>query len=143
METVLLLGPLLFGGWVILRGRRRLRRAARLRSAGISVPGSVECLERYTPPRGGELFRPVVSWSTADGTRMRQTSAVGRRQADLGPVRRGAEVTVRYDPAEPAVMWTEGWDVISRGDDRWSWAAVFFGVFVCVSAAVQMVVTAV
>jgi hypothetical protein len=106
---VVTLAPLLLGAWILRAGVRNLRRAARLRGAGVAAPGRVVRLRRRTLNGGRLVHHPVVEWTTAEGREMEQGTRVGRQLAERSAFQRGAEVLVRYDPRDPTLMDFDGY----------------------------------
>ena len=88
-------------------GFRTLRTDRDFQAVALRAPGTVTDLRFRSVGRrraSGTWF-PVVRFDTADGRRIDTEAMYGRRPA---PARRGEEVTVLYDPADPTRAALEG-----------------------------------
>jgi Protein of unknown function (DUF3592) len=91
----------LVGGVQLLQYRRFRSRAAR-------VPGVVADLHHGVSATAGDLYYPVLAFTTRDGRPVRASTRVGAKPA-LAQV--GDQVTVAYDPhnLEEAEIEGKGW----------------------------------
>lgn len=102
--------PLLFtvGGLVFARmGIRILRSARRFEAVAVRSHGTVTDLRFRSVGRqvGGGTWYPVLRFDTADGRHIETEGLYGRSPP---PAKRGDEVTVLYDPADPTKAALEG-----------------------------------
>ena len=109
MEPLILV-PVLFtlvGVVLASTGVRTLRAARRFQAVALRAPGVVTDLRYRSVGRniGSGTWFPVLRFDTADGRQIDTEAMYGRRPA---PVRRGDEVTVLYDPADPTRAALEG-----------------------------------
>ncbi len=133
--TIVELMPALFGGWLLWKGGRTLRRIARLQRSAAKAEGRVVRVQRRTLTSGGHRYHAEVKWTTADGREMRQPMRWGKRQEELDGFQKGDQVLVRYDPDDPSVMELEGWRDDMGSTASWILCAV--GALLCASALAQ------
>jgi hypothetical protein len=85
------------------------RRTRRLRQEGAKARGTVV---RLQTSRGSDtnttMYSPVVQWVTGDGRTVEAVSLISSNR--VGDFRRGAQVTVFYDPDNPKRMLIDGFD---------------------------------
>ncbi|MGW2648602.1 DUF3592 domain-containing protein [Streptomyces sp. NPDC001393] len=100
--------PLLIGTVFMAVGLGILRRTRRLRQEGAMAHGRVVRLEtRRDSDTHSTMYHPVVQWVTGDGRTVEAVSSIGSNRIVF---RRGAEVTVFYDPDKPKRMLIDGYD---------------------------------
>lgn len=80
------------GTWIVVNARRFRRRAVR-------VPGRIVELSSFSGGGSSTLYRPVVAFTTLDGTPV-EAKSVFASFPPVGFV--GEAVYVLYDPADPA-----------------------------------------
>ena len=109
MEPLILVPVLFTLAGVVLAstGFRTLRAARRFHAVALRSPGVVTDLRYRSVGRniGSGTWFPVLRFNTADGRQIDTEAMYGRRPA---AARRGDEVTVLYDPADPTRAALEG-----------------------------------
>ncbi len=109
--TFLLLGLTFI--WLGMRTRSSSRRLGPTASRASGVVTELRYVAR-AGGSGGGLYYPVLRFSTADGRQVDTLARYGRRPALVSV---GEQVTVLYDPADPAIADLEGMGAVLGDTD--------------------------
>lgn len=127
-EALILFLAVLFtvvGATSVVGGRGTQRRERAFRAVAVQVPGMVTGLRfhRFGPAGDGPdgAWFPVLRFTTLDGRYVDTESMYGRSPPSA---RRGDQVTVVYDPADPTRATI---DKPGRRRPRWGGGGVWFG----------------
>jgi len=101
--------PLLLGTVFMTVGVLVGRRARRLRQEGAQTSATVVGFKTHRDfDSNRTMYQPVIQWVTGDGRTVETVSSVASNT--VGDLRRGATVTVFYDPDNPKRMLIDGHD---------------------------------